>query len=736
MSNSPYGKYNIPTTSPSGQTNLQNTGTVKPTLPLNTTSGGHTPQYINTSGTQSFYNPFSQNSPTTFTPSGTQTKYSQPTFTSSPKNTIQTTQFSQPHTSQFSQPQFQYSQPQVHQYSQPQTQTITQPIIQKPNTNPPILFGQVNTTLQKNTKDLTKEDLDTLSKAGKDMFTNAFSKSSTVDIYGDMLEQVKHSGQKFKDPEFPANIKSLLGGLTEAEVRESGNDVDWKNLVWLRPDEIYGKGKYKVFYDSIEPNDIKQGSLGDCYFLSTLASIAENSDRIRKLFVSDQVNEYGLYGIKVCDVGEWKTVLIDDLIPCLPDTKEPVFTRGNGSEIWVLLLEKAWAKIYGGYARIESGLTRECLHDLTGGPTKFYQTGNPNVNETIWTEIYQGEQKNFIMTAGAGDFFEGADLLDSCGLVGSHAYSLLSVHDVVDKEGVEHKLVKLRNPWGQSEWNGDWSDNSTKWTPELKTKLGLQNRDDGIFFMAFDDFLQYFSDAQICKAHDDYLYKSLKVKAAPNHATYFKVQVKKAGHYYLTANQESKRKHLPSEDYHYSEIAIVFAKKNGKDYEYVEGFQRTDKEVWTDGELQPGEYIVYVKVDWNQKHEKEFALGIYGVGEVTIEKIPKSYCPDFLEKTYQFKGRTSKKLESYAYYNVADCYRAVELTDDGFGFVYYKNNSKVTLEEELYFKVMEGLKLRKPFRGNSIKVLVKPGEEKCVVTKVVPDAKKIRQAFTEKVRFF
>jgi calpain-15 len=29
--------------------------------------------------------------------------------------------------------------------------------------------------------------------------------------------------------------------------------------------------------------------------------------------------------------------------------------------------------------------------------------------------------------------------------------------------------MKLRNPWGnKGEWNGDWSDKSDKWTPELK----------------------------------------------------------------------------------------------------------------------------------------------------------------------------------------------------------------------------------------------------------------------------
>ena len=158
-------------------------------------------------------------------------------------------------------------------------------------------------------------------------------------------------------------------------------------MIWLRPDDIYGEGNFAVFKGKIEPNDIKQGQLGDCYFLSTLASIAEKPNRIKKLFCTTEVNEAGCYGIKICDMGEWKTIIVSDEIPCHGDYKEPIFTRGNGAEIWVELLEKVWAKVYSGYARIEAGLTRECLHDFTGAPTQFYLTGDPKQYDKIWDAI-------------------------------------------------------------------------------------------------------------------------------------------------------------------------------------------------------------------------------------------------------------------------------------------------------------------------------------------------------------
>jgi len=78
----------------------------------------------------------------------------------------------------------------------------------------------------------------------------------------------------------------------------------------------------------------------------------------------------------MCDMGEWTDIVMDDNVPCFADDKTPVFSKGNGNELWVIFLEKAWAKLYGSYSNIEAGLTREALHDLSGAPTKFYLTEN------------------------------------------------------------------------------------------------------------------------------------------------------------------------------------------------------------------------------------------------------------------------------------------------------------------------------------------------------------------------
>jgi len=59
-------------------------------------------------------------------------------------------------------------------------------------------------------------------------------------------------------------------------------------------------------------------------------------------------------------------VMIDDYLPTKKGTL--CFAKSRDEELWVCLLEKAWAKLYGCYARIEGGDPAFAAIHLNGSP--------------------------------------------------------------------------------------------------------------------------------------------------------------------------------------------------------------------------------------------------------------------------------------------------------------------------------------------------------------------------------
>jgi calpain-15 len=105
--------------------------------------------------------------------------------------------------------------------------------------------------------------------------------------------------------------------------------------------------------------------------MCALASLAERPKLVEKLFLTKEINKEGVYRIQFCKNGSWQEVTIDDYFPCLP-CGGPMFSRAHGNESWVLLIEKAYAKIHGNYFTLRGGFANEGMIDLTGCPSSTY----------------------------------------------------------------------------------------------------------------------------------------------------------------------------------------------------------------------------------------------------------------------------------------------------------------------------------------------------------------------------
>ncbi|OCT80009.1 hypothetical protein XELAEV_18026825mg [Xenopus laevis] len=158
------------------------------------------------------------------------------------------------------------------------------------------------------------------------------------------------------------------------------------------------------------------------------------------------------------------------------------------NEFWSALLEKAYAKLNGSYEALKGGSTLEAMEDFTGGVTETYEIRSAPAN---LFEIMDKALKKGSMLGCSIDISSSSETEAKTpqGLVKGHAYSITAT-DVVNFQGQKVKLIRIRNPWGQVEWNGAWSDNSSEWNiigAAEKNRLSQASLDDGEFCLKEQD---------------------------------------------------------------------------------------------------------------------------------------------------------------------------------------------------------------------------------------------------------
>ncbi|KAF9109361.1 hypothetical protein BGX27_007691 [Mortierella sp. AM989] len=252
------------------------------------------------------------------------------------------------------------------------------------------------------------------------------------------------------------------------------------------------------FLNGASPDDIKQGSVGDCWFVASLAVISNIPGLLEQLCVKKN-EQVGVYGFIFFKDGDWVSTVVDDQLFYKID---PVTSRrmlyfsscNDDRESWLPLMEKAYAKIHGDYETLTGGYTSEGIEDLTGGTASMLFCGDILDKDKFWEEEMKQVNKATLM--GCSINYQEDDP-ERHGIQAGHAYSVLNV---AEYEG--ERLVHIRNPWGEIEWNGDWSDQSHKWTEAAIKTLRHEDKNDGQFWMPYDDFLHIFTTIDRCRVFD------------------------------------------------------------------------------------------------------------------------------------------------------------------------------------------------------------------------------------------
>eukprot|EP01062_Namystynia_karyoxenos_P028700 TRINITY_DN216_c0_g1_i1.p1 TRINITY_DN216_c0_g1~~TRINITY_DN216_c0_g1_i1.p1 ORF type:complete len:768 (+),score=244.43 TRINITY_DN216_c0_g1_i1:80-2383(+) len=275
------------------------------------------------------------------------------------------------------------------------------------------------------------------------------------------------------------------------------------------------------------PLFVRSSAFADTFFALALSVVAARPEQLANLFVSCEHGDVGLYTCQFsrdeatfCCTG-WKCVSVDDSIPCGADLRPVLTATECRNELWSVLLHKAYAKFLGSYSHLHVGDTAHVLRHFTGvypdvvewdaGMLRGRELGLLwfRLSEAVRLGLQCVVMKKHETCPLVSDVFT-AEVRRSTSRKGSRPVPRLravpwNTHLHWDngvlisfaaevpcgrRETVQ--LIKLRDMYGGIKWQGDWSDQSTLWTKQLRELLGHREIEEHVTWMKLADFAAHY----------------------------------------------------------------------------------------------------------------------------------------------------------------------------------------------------------------------------------------------------
>jgi len=193
-----------------------------------------------------------------------------------------------------------------------------------------------------------------------------------------------------------------------------------------------------LFSDGPDYNDVRQGAIGDCYFLAVLASLSDTDPTVIRQMVTPFGD--GTYGVRFYNNGQEVYLRLDADLPVNVSGSLAYAKTSSDGEIWVPIVEKAFTYFrYGqnSYSSINGGWMSTTCRQITGEWT------NTKWTSTTASDLYSYFSSN--LSSGYAITL-GSNYDATSPVVSSHAYMVKSVQTVGSQ-----KYVTVYNPWG---WDG------------------------------------------------------------------------------------------------------------------------------------------------------------------------------------------------------------------------------------------------------------------------------------------
>jgi hypothetical protein len=323
-------------------------------------------------------------------------------------------------------------------------------------------------------------------------------------------DQFVSGGDKFFPPAVLSISESGTCGDKAQNIQEDCSKFNQWNLMETIS-QNYG-AEFAIMRSGTEgkvlDTDVKQGALGTCYFLAAISSIAySRPELIMQMFPDGGIYTKGK-SIKTRWLvnGEETFVQVDTTIPASPEKykrdsitgqsrlshrSKPYFAQVPWNRIglhkyegvwWGVILEKAWAKIFGSFKTAEGGFYSIAASAITGAPSTVHRSTEDEAY--LW---------NALKEAAGNRWAIGATTQSSAptfGLANGHVYSVFKAFEIEPRDGPLQRVLLVRNPWHKNHYNGTLAHHPAPGA--------------GFFYMLFEEANVCFSKYAICKMEKDY----------------------------------------------------------------------------------------------------------------------------------------------------------------------------------------------------------------------------------------
>ncbi|EPY24019.1 calpain-like cysteine peptidase [Strigomonas culicis] len=210
--------------------------------------------------------------------------------------------------------------------------------------------------------------------------------------------------------------------------------------------------------------------------------------------------------------GCWRSIIVDNYLPILGN--QPRFARSakDPCELWVSMMEKAYAKRSKAYSNMASGDPLLAIRDLTGFPTcrldaKFQESVADRAQSDAFFDRLLAccENGHLILfsTPGSSDGRSKSPRYAENGVLIGYAYGVLRVARVGDE-----RLVQLRDPWASgAHWKGRWAPGADAWArcPAAGPCFPQHGPQDASFVLDWEEACRFFVGCGVVFNHYHYI---------------------------------------------------------------------------------------------------------------------------------------------------------------------------------------------------------------------------------------